>query len=1240
MAKNNEYVRRAPSVPAGDYREYKRAIEERRRQLGYEEEPVYQPEQVAEVVDDVDMAAADAYARSAADAEELNAALDVAAYEEFGGDDEESMPAPRRRARAYRANQEPPRAEQPFEEPELEEELAQEPEAEEFEPEFEERPVRAHRPARKPVQAVQEDEELDDYVGGDIAYSDDYAQDELDEDFESGDEDAGDAAEWMDGIKNALGKAKAGLAALGAKINESGKPKKKSKKKRPAQAKRTAEPAENQDEPVQTAHAAEAAREEKPVRAAIDLNSYMNDSQPQQDGEPVIISRRERRMMQEAAAAEQQPLNVVSRKAIRAQQEEAAAEEAAQVAEIESATDEMLAPQPEPQPEAEPVAEPEPAQEPEPVAEPVAEEEPAVEPEPVQEPEPQPEPETEPVVEEQPAVEPQPEEQDVMFGIHGRQHIMQPRPEKENNDWVEPYDFPYDPEDEYEQEQNSKAQDEDDDDDMIVAAPSKKKAAKARKEKKSKDKPAKAKPEKKGRQRDFDLDDDDDDYPERSRKHAAPMVPISEDDDEPEDSARAYQQDDLGYDDLTADFAPAAVAYDDQYEADQYENADDYYDGEDDDDERVYDDEDDQKGGCLKGFAVFLVLLLVLFGSVWALDYFNVINVRKIVGDVTSISMFDPLRGNLLPATPAPGAQGEPTAEPADPTIQPAAQPTAGPAQPTDVPASAAPVAALPQNTDSPDADAAQANLLTQATEAPTAEPTEVPTQAPTPAPTAIILSASPLDSTRPDSSEYDLRYNIYVNGEKTSEYARGEVISFGPGEEYTNLEGVITFRGSNFRGNSAYGSAALTEKKFDVLWKNKIGYFDSGYATWTGVGWNGQPVMVRWPDELRKMMNLKERFKEDSDLVEVIYGALDGKIYFLDAETGDYTRDPINLGFPIKGSVSIDPRGYPLLYVGQGISNTTKGRNPIGWRVYNLLNQEHMFRLEGRDKLANRDNHGSFDGVCLVDAETDTVIECGENGIFYTLKMNTQFDPAAPSISIDPEVTRMVYRSDISSELGIENSVAMYGQFAYFIDNSGLMFCMDVNKMEPQWLFDVGDDTDATIAIEPQSDGLIALYTANEVDKQGSSGKCTMRKMNALTGEVLWSYSVKCKSDGTNGGGAFASPAVGEHSLSELVYFNIARTDEGSTLYAFNKATGEIAWQKSLRRYSWSTPVLVYNEAGEGVLVVANSAGTLRMFDGLTGELLDDIEIDGNVEGSPAVFDDVLVVGTRDQRIYGIRIK
>ena len=66
--------------------------------------------------------------------------------------------------------------------------------------------------------------------------------------------------------------------------------------------------------------------------------------------------------------------------------------------------------------------------------------------------------------------------------------------------------------------------------------------------------------------------------------------------------------------------------------------------------------------------------------------------------------------------------------------------------------------------------------------------------------------------------------------------------------------------------------------------------------------GWTGQPILVQWPESIKRIMNINPEFK-NPDSVEVIYPILDGNIYFLDLETGKPTRPKINLGFTIKGT-------------------------------------------------------------------------------------------------------------------------------------------------------------------------------------------------------------------------------------------------------------------------------------------------------------------------------------------------
>jgi len=475
------------------------------------------------------------------------------------------------------------------------------------------------------------------------------------------------------------------------------------------------------------------------------------------------------------------------------------------------------------------------------------------------------------------------------------------------------------------------------------------------------------------------------------------------------------------------------------------------------------------------------------------------------------------------------------------------------------------------------------------------------------------------------------IRQRVYEDGRTVDSYARDPVIRMGAGSDYAKVDGVLTFRGNNYRDTAAFGAVPEGASKLEPVWSVTVGHIDE----WSGVGWTGQAVVVRWPDETRGAMRLNPEKKDKSGLTEVIYAALDGKIRFLDIEDGERTRPDIDVGAPIKGSASVDPRGYPLLYCGQGI-DTVGGRSVrIGTRVFSLIDQKLLFFLDGRDKLRTR-NWYAFDASPLVDAETDTLLQTGENGLVYLVRLNTQYDPAGRTVSIRPAVDRYAYKYKGAAKLGIENSLAVYNHYGYFADNMGVLQCLNLDTLACVWAIKTGDDTDASIALE-ETGGGVALYTGNELDHR-DRGKCNLRRIDALTGRVVWQRDVKVAKK--HDAGLFASPAIGKGQLKNLIYFNVAQTDEGGTLLALDKETGETVWSQDLGAYGWSSPVAVYDKSGRGYLIVGNSRGVLRLMDAKSGELLDFCDLGRNIEGSPVVFDDMLVVGTRGGRIVGIRIE
>ena len=533
-------------------------------------------------------------------------------------------------------------------------------------------------------------------------------------------------------------------------------------------------------------------------------------------------------------------------------------------------------------------------------------------------------------------------------------------------------------------------------------------------------------------------------------------------------------------------------------------------------------------------------------------------------------------------------------------------------------------------------------------TPSPTPEPTPDPTPEPTPEPTphpATVFTARSIDETNPASSKFGFQYGITAFGSTVNDFNRGEPIFFGLADEYTQLEGITTFRGNNQRNSAAWGNVSVRNGTFTRKWTVQTG----SYGGWTGVGWNGQPVIVRWSDEMREIMNLHPDKKGKEGLVEVIYGSLDGWIRFMDLDDGKATRDPIKTGNPLKGSVTIDPRGIPLLYCGQGVPNGT-----IGYSIYSLIDSELLHFINGYDSFAYR-RWPAFDSNPLIDAGTDTLILAGENAILYSIRLNTEFtvnriidendqETVEGTISINPETVKYRYRSNLRSlsRTGFEASVAGFANYAFVSDNGGIIQCIDLNTMSPVWIRDCTDDTDSTPLLDIEEDGRLYLYTGCEVDIQGPGGLAYVRKLDAATGALIWENSYACYYDADVNGGVLACPVIGKGDIEGGVIFFVGkvRSDRGGGLLInYDKKTGEVIWEKYFRSYGWSSPVAVYTEEGKSYLIVCEASGIMSLLEGTTGEVLTTINLGGTIEGSPAVFNNKIVIGTRANQIICVEI-
>jgi outer membrane protein assembly factor BamB len=116
----------------------------------------------------------------------------------------------------------------------------------------------------------------------------------------------------------------------------------------------------------------------------------------------------------------------------------------------------------------------------------------------------------------------------------------------------------------------------------------------------------------------------------------------------------------------------------------------------------------------------------------------------------------------------------------------------------------------------------------------------------------------------------------------------------------------------------------------------------------------------------------------------------------------------------------------------------------------------------------------------------------------------------------------------------------------------------------------------------------------------------------------------------------------LGKEHLEGSVIFTIARYEKlyQGLMIALSCEDGKELWRWEMPNYSWSSPVDIYDEAGNGYLIQGDSIGKLHLLEGKTGSLLDSLQLNGNIESSPVVFDNYIVIATRGGTVYGVRIK
>ena len=445
----------------------------------------------------------------------------------------------------------------------------------------------------------------------------------------------------------------------------------------------------------------------------------------------------------------------------------------------------------------------------------------------------------------------------------------------------------------------------------------------------------------------------------------------------------------------------------------------------------------------------------------------------------------------------------------------------------------------------------------------------------------------------------------------------------------YDSVPGIFTFRGDQSRDARYFsGKVKGTPTKIVRDWVAKTAV----RGKWGGgSGWTGQPVYVKWSDDQ------VEQFKKSSPEItanfkneEIIVGSLCGEVYFIDFATGENSRSPLDVGNPVKGSVSLDPAMNGSLYVGHGIPEN----QPFGHIAVDLYSHQRTY-VWGRDAKSKR-SWGAYDSSPI--AAGQFLFWPGENGTIYKYERLGNGELKMHS------TLRYIVKGDRCA--GIESSMAVYKNYGYVGDNRGDILCINLNTMKPVWHYDNCDDIDGTIVLEVV-DGVPMLYCGCEVDLQGGGDTRThFVKINGLTGEQVWEWSApSCRSyqgDKHFDGGLYCTPLLGDGNCKDMIFasFNQLDNSNNSEFLAFDKNTGRLIYRKPLTFYAWSSPVGFYNENNELFVVIGNSSGHLYLFNAKTGDMLFDQVMSSNFESSPVVIGNSLVVGSRDGGIYRFHVE
>ncbi len=453
--------------------------------------------------------------------------------------------------------------------------------------------------------------------------------------------------------------------------------------------------------------------------------------------------------------------------------------------------------------------------------------------------------------------------------------------------------------------------------------------------------------------------------------------------------------------------------------------------------------------------------------------------------------------------------------------------------------------------------------------------------------------------------------------------------VVFAQGDLENQFYGILTYRGNAYRDMPQYQPQVKRAEKIKTAWVFKTTGFSK---TWgTGSGWTGQPLIVHWTKEQKQLMKLDKIFVEDPNFTEVIFGSLDGKVYFVNLANGKETRTAIDVGNPIKGTLSIHSTGLPILYVGNGIPD----KKPFGLRLYSLIDKKEIYFTTDHPKAWN-----AFDSSALFIPEEDKLVVGGENGYFYEIKLNSELKDGKLSIRPLERKIRLL--------AGVESSVSraqIADRYYYFCsDNKGNFYKIDEKAFKVTWRLALGDDTDATPVLANEKLGkekILMAYVGTEVDRQGKFGKSRFYKLDLQHEKIIWQKAFSASSAGEgigkSDGGIIAPAVLGMGETENQVYFGVNRwrSKEGGSVVSLDRKTGKTLWVKDLNTRFWSGMTSVVDEKNNQRLIATDRGGQVYLMDAKSSKTLDVEKRNSYTESSLSGIGRYFLSTTRTGQLY-----